>query len=1041
MPWYKSKLPLVYDWQHLLYCLVLALAYVITGRLGLLLAVPPGYASAIFPPAGIAIGAALVGGRHTLPWIFVGSCLLNLWVGYAVQQESAWLVITLALWIAAASVSQAAVGAWLLRHLINYPMALDSVRDVARFLLVSPLLCVTSATVSLGGMAVLGVISISQIGPNWFAWWIGDTLGVLLFLPLLMVLVGEPRTLWRSRAKSVALPMLLFFAIFVAIFVRTRAWERAQSLAEFQFLSRDLSDKLQSQMAAQEDFLQQLSVFLSGPLGVTRADFSALTSRILQRFPAIEAVEWAPRVAGADREGFEAEQRRAFGNFVIGQWDSHARLLPAGDRAVFYPVTYVEPLQGNEATVGLDLASDPVRSAAIEETIHSHAVVATAAVRLGPENPLQGQLLVLAVPNGANGPGVLSVVLRMDKILKALVGPAAPTIAVTLIDQQANQPLLDNFRARVGVPRHEQLITFGTRTYYVRTEPTELYLTRHQSWQSWAVLVIGVLSTSLLGGLLMLSTGERQRFAELLSERTRERDRIWQVSEDLLGVGNFDGYFPIVNPAWTKTLGWSEQEIRALHVDELRHPEDALIGIEGRRRLAEGAGTVRMENRFRHKNGSYRWIDWTMTAEQGLIYMIGRDVTADKEAARLHRETEDQLRQLQKMDSVGQLTGGIAHDFNNLLTIIIGNLEILNRMLETASDKAKKAVRAAMSGATRAATLTQRLLSYAQRQPLRPRAVNLNELVAGMDELIRRTQGEIISYEFALGDGVPFCFCDTNQLETALLNLVINARDAMPNGGRLRIETANVVFDQPSAHARGITAGAYAMLAVSDTGVGMSPETAKRAFEPFFTTKDTGKGTGLGLSMVYGFIKQSNGHIEIDSEPNRGTTLRIFLPALADHDVPDTRRTKGQQVAGDRPDASETILVTEDDPDVRGFVMGALRDVNYQVIEAGDGATALAIIARSDERIDLLLTDVVMPGMNGDELAHRARRLMPNIKVLFMTGYSRNAFIHEGRLSPDIELIEKPFRSEDLAAKVRAVLDAQIDRSNATPGETVAASG
>jgi PAS domain S-box-containing protein len=1020
--------------------LVFVFAYVITGRLGLLLAVPPGFASAIFPPAGIAMAAALVGGRRTLPWIFVGSGLLNLWVGYAVEQESTSLVITLALWIAAASVLQAAVGAWTLRHLINYPMALDRARDVARFLLISPLLCVISATVSLGAMAVLGVVSIAQISSNWLAWWLGDTLGVLLFLPLLMVLAGEPRALWRSRAKSVAAPMVLFFALFVAIFVRTQAREHAQSLAEFQFVSRDLSDKLQSQMVAQEDFLQQLSVLLSGPVRVTRADFAALTGRILQRYPAIEAVAWAPRVAGADRGGFEAEQRRALGNFAILEWDSHARLLPAGDRAVFYPITYIEPSQANEAAMGVDLASDPVRSTAIEDTVRSHVVVATPPIRLGQNSPFEGVLLTLAVSDGANGPGVLGVFLRADKILEALVDPVKPTIAVKLVDQQADRALFDNFHAGAGVPRHEQLLTFGARTYRVRTEPTEPYLTRHQSWQSWAVLVIGVLSTSLLGGLLMLSTGERQRFAALLSERTRERDRIWQVSGDLLGVGNFEGYFPIVNPAWTKTLGWSEEEIRTLHVDELRHPDDAPIGIEGRRRLAEGAGTVRMENRFRHKDGSYRWIDWTMTAEQGLIYMIGRDVTADKEAARLYRDTEDQLRQLQKMDSVGQLTGGIAHDFNNLLTIIIGNLEILNRASETASDKAKKAVRAAMSGATRAATLTQRLLSYAQRQPLRPEAVNLNELVAGMDELIRRTQGEIISYEFALDDSVPFCFCDANQLETALLNLVINARDAMPNGGRLRIETANVLFDQPFAHSRGIAAGAYAMLAVSDTGIGMSPETAKRAFEPFFTTKDTGKGTGLGLSMVYGFIKQSNGHIEIDTEPNRGSTLRIFLPALAAHDGPG-RDAENQDIASNLPEASKTILVTEDDPDVRGFVVGALRDVNYQVIEASDGATALAIIARSDQRIDLLLTDVIMPGMNGDELADRARRLMPNIKVLFMTGYSRNAFIHEGRLSPDIELIEKPFRSEDLAARVRAVLDAQFDRANPAPGVTVVASG
>ena len=1008
----------------LLLGLIIALAYVIAGRFGLLLAVPPGYATAIFPPAGIAVAAALIGGRSTLPWIFAGSGILNLWVGLSVEHQHVALLITLAVAIAAASTLQAAFGAAALRRFISYPMPLDNPRDIARFFLIAPVACLTSATLSLSAMTAAGAIDLAQLAPNWFSWWIGDTLGVLLFLPLVMTLAGEPRSLWRSRTRPVAVPMLLFFALFVAIFVRTRAWERDQSLADFQLLSQSFEDKLQFELSAQQGFLQQLSASWSNPAPVGAEQFATLTSHILQRFPAIQAIEWVPRVAAADRAQFEAAQRRNDAGFDIRDRAPNGRMVRAGDRAFYDPVTYLQPLRGNEAALGFDLASDPARAAAIDSTMRTHAMAATAPVRLvqHPNDPT-GILLSLAVPPGPAGSGVLLIVLRMDKFVGALLGPTARILDVQIIDQAAHQPLFDPLPIGINALQ-DQPIAFGGRTYIIRTAPTALYSMRHQRWQSWTVLVVGVLSTSLLGALLMLSTGERNRFARLLSQRTRERDRIWQVSEDLLGVGNFDGYFLSVNPAWTHTLGWSEDEIRALHVDDLRHPDDAAISNEGRRRLAQGAGTVRMENRFRHKDGSYRWIYWTITAEQGLIYLIGRDVTADKEAAQAHRETEEQLRQLQKTEAIGQLTGGIAHDFNNLLTIIIGNLELLERSLTDAPAKVARSVKSAMSGATRAAALTQRLLAYAQRQPLRPTAVDLNELVAGMGELISRTQGETIHCEFMLGQDLPLCFCDANQLETALLNLAINARDAMPNGGRLRIATMTLQLDATAAAGRNMAAGPYVMLAVSDTGTGMSRETQDRAFEPFFTTKEMGKGTGLGLSMVYGFVRQSSGHIDIDSTPGAGTTLRILLPALATHAAAKTGHADSRPAApDDSRGAGETILVTEDDAGVRGFVVEALRELNYHVLEANDAPSALALMARTEHRIDLLLTDVVMPGMNGRDLANRARSLAPSIRVLFMTGYSQNAFVHQGRLDPDIELIEKPFRSDGLARRVRAMLD------------------
>ncbi len=1021
MPWFDSRQISTARAPPLTFCLAVALIYVIAGRLGLLLAVPPGYATAIFPPAGIAMAAAIIGGPRVLPWIFAGSCMLNVWIGAAVRQ-SPGMFVALALLIAVASTAQAALGAWSLRRFVRHRMALDNPRDLGRFFIIAPLTCLTSASISLAGMALLGTVGLSQLAANWFSWWIGDTLGVLMFLPLVMVLAGEPRRLWRSRMLPVALPMLLFFALFVAIFVRTCTWEHDQSLTEFRLLSQDVRDKLQFELAAQTNSLQQLSASWRGAAPITREDFATLVSPLLQRTPAIQAIEWVPRVAASDRVEFEASQQRDIPGFAIREHGSGGVLIPAGDRPAYYPVLYMEPLHGNEAALGFDLASDPVRAGAIQMTLRNHAAAATTPIRLvqDPGDPT-AILLALAVSTASESRGVLVVVLRMDTVVTSLLGSAGQALGVQLVDQQTQQPLFDTLPSGAA-PAEQQTIAFGGRSYRIRTAPTPLYAARHHSWQSWAVLVIGVLSTSLLGALLMLSTGERHRFARLLAARTHERDRIWHVSEDLLGVSNFEGYFFSVNPAWTQTLGWSEQEIRSLHVNDLRHPDDLAVGTEGRRRLAEGAGTVRMENRFRHKDGSYCWIDWTMTAQNGLIYVIGRNVTADKEAARLHRETEDQLRQLQKTEAIGQLTGGIAHDFNNLLTIIIGNLELLNRTLTDAPARAVRAMQSAMGGATRAATLTQRLLAYAQRQPLRPGTVHLNELVSGMGDMISRTQGEIINCEFALEKNLPLCFCDTNQLETALLNLVINARDAMPNGGCVRIETGNVHLDPAAAKSRDISPGPYVALSVHDTGTGMSRETAARAFEPFFTTKETGKGTGLGLSMVYGFVKQSNGHVEIESEPGRGTTVRLFLPALTAGASPRSKAVTGQST-GEVHGAGETILVAEDDAGVRGFVVATLREVGYRVLEAGDAATALSIIARATERIDLLLTDVVMPGMNGRDLAIRARPLMPHIRVLFMTGYSENAFVHQGRLDPAIALIEKPFRGEDLAARVRAMLD------------------
>ena len=381
-------------------------------------------------------------------------------------------------------------------------------------------------------------------------------------------------------------------------------------------------------------------------------------------------------------------------------------------------------------------------------------------------------------------------------------------------------------------------------------------------------------------------------------------------------------------------------------------------------------------------------------------------------------ETEDALRQAQKMEAVGQLTGGVAHDFNNLLTVIIGGLDTVLRAKPEETVRIRRAADMALQGAQRAASLTARLLAFSRRQPLAPKPVDLNLLVRDMTDLLHRTLGEQIELEGVMAPRLWLAEIDPNQLENAILNLAVNARDAMPEGGKLTIETTNTALDESYvARDSEVIAGQYVMLSVSDNGSGMDAKLLGRVFEPFFTTKDVGKGTGLGLSMVYGFVKQSGGHVTIYSEPGLGTTIKMYFP-----------RFLGESSADDSAEApppgqgEEVVLVVEDSDDVRAYSVMVLRELGYTVLEAADATSAMTVLERS-ARIDLLFTDVVLPGNSGRVLADAALERWPGLKVLFTTGYSRNAIVHQGRLDAGVNLLTKPFTFEQLAASVRDILD------------------
>jgi PAS domain S-box-containing protein len=531
--------------------------------------------------------------------------------------------------------------------------------------------------------------------------------------------------------------------------------------------------------------------------------------------------------------------------------------------------------------------------------------------------------------------------------------------------------------------------------------------------------------------LLALNEGLEARVAERARQlaataaQLEETERRFQllidaVTDFAIFMLDKTGHVVSWNTGAQRIKGYSSAEILGQHFSRFHTEEDRGNGVpQIALATAERTGKYEAEGRRVRKDGSTFVANVVINAiRDGSGNLLGfskitRDITEK-------RATEEQLRQAQKMEAVGHLTGGVAHDFNNLLTVIMGNLEHLERILPPVQPS-QRIVAAALRGASRAAILTHRLLAFSRRQPLIPEVLSVNKLVAGMSELMRRTLGEAVLIETVLAGGLWPTLADSNQLENTLINLAINARDAMPEGGKLTIETANTHLDEAYARMHSeVHAGQYVGIFISDTGIGMDVETVSQAFEPFFTTKDIGQGTGLGLSQVYGFIKQSGGHVKLYSEVGEGTTVKLYLPRYR-----GTEDTLGETVerGGVPQGRSELVLVVEDDPDVRDYTIEMVSDLGYSVLSAVDGASALRLLD-SHREIRLLFTDVGLPGgMNGRQLAEHALRRQPRLKVLYTTGYAPNAIVHQGRLDPGVAVVFKPFTYSDLAAKIRQVLD------------------
>jgi signal transduction histidine kinase/CheY-like chemotaxis protein len=936
--------------------LALALAYFVTGKLGLLMAIPPGYATVVWPPSGIALAAILLYGARLWPGVVIGSFAVNIATSFN-PDPGGWVTAKSALIplaIGGGAALQSLFGAFLVRRAVGSPLELVREREVIKFfLLAGPLGCLLNSTVGTSTLLLTESIQPEQVAFTWWTWWVGDTIGVGVATPLLLILLAEPRDVWRRRRSAAGIPLVCVFALTVALFIWANAAEQARIRAEFERHTQKAVLSVQAKLDNAVHQVQSLSDFYTAVPDVDPATFSTFALRTLELNPGIQALSWNPRVAGGNREDFERRARESgYGGYRIVERNEEGRLVPAAPRDEHVVVLHIEPHEANAAAAGYDLASEGVRRDALRRACDTGQPAATGLLHLIQEKTGKRGLLIFA-PVYSAGPvpvdsesrrqklrGFAIGVLRLDQVLgAALEHHADPDVRIAVRDDSAAGPdrLLwsDGPGAFDPAPVAPEMggllrsgrLTFGGRNWSVLALATPAYTVTAQTWRPWITLSGGMLFMGVLAAFLLMVTGKAVLIERLGAERAAE-----------LSAANV-------------TLQ-REMEIRKRAQEELQRKE-----VE--------------------------------------------------------------LRQAQKMEAIGRLAGGIAHDFNNLLTAILGYGNLLELKMEP-GDPSRGDVEEILNAGKRATDLTRQLLAFSRRQVLVPKVLDLNAVVFDVVKILKRLIGEHIELVTRVQPGLGRVMADPSQVEQVIMNLAINARDAMSKGGTLTIETQDVYLDEsyPQIHPE-VLPGPYVMLTVSDTGAGMDPETQAMIFEPFFTTKERGKGTGLGLSTVYGIVRQSDGYIRVYSEPGRGSTFKVYLPR-ADKGA----ETHKSAIIADAPKGgSESILVVEDEAPVRKLLCNVLRTRGYKVAEAGNGAEALETKQKTPAPIQLLITDLVMPGIGGRELAEQMTGAQPGLKVLYVSGYTEDAVMRKGELGVGSAFLSKPFTPETLLRQVRTLLD------------------
>ncbi|WP_410499874.1 diguanylate cyclase domain-containing protein [Chitinibacter sp. S2-10] len=638
----------------LLTTLLLSAAYLVSGKLGLLLAIPPGYASAIFPPAGIAVTAAFIYGRRAILGVLLGSFALNLWIGYESTHQFSQLGTITAALIAIASTVQAIVGGQLLRHFIGYPAAFDNLRDILYFQLLASVICLISATLSVGALFVLGLVTADAFLFSWFMWWVGDTLGVLVLLPLTMICLGQPRQLWRRRAATVAVPMLAAFTVLVVLYVNVSNWEHTEIMTEFRLQSQRAADMIQARLEEQESLLEQTQGFFAANQNVSDEDFRKFSRKALLRFPMIQAIEWAPRIESAQRREFEAKQQQRLPGFQISEHDQHRVLRAAKERAVYYPVTYAEPLESNQFVFGFDLLSTQDRAAALLQAVRSTRSIATQPIHLlQATKDTYGFLLLHAVRTRTTDEGVVLTVIRVDDFLDKLLPSGKEQLQIQLTDVETGTLFYNSFANPGTQAQWQQKIIYGQREFLFATAPSAAYLAQHQGWQSVTLLSASILGIGLLGAFLMLGTGYtarvesqvQQQMAEL-NESSEKLTTLYQLSPLGIVFTALDGRFLEFNAAFERITGYSADELKTLDYFTLtpeKYMPDELVQLET---LMKHGRYGPYEKEYRRKDGTLiaiRLNGLLLNGKDGEHYAwsLIEDISEQKQTEEILRSSEE----------------------------------------------------------------------------------------------------------------------------------------------------------------------------------------------------------------------------------------------------------------------------------------------------------------------------------------------------------------------------------------------------------------
>jgi len=945
----------------LLRCLGLAAVYFVTGKLGLLMAIPPGYATVVWPPSGIALAALIMYGWRLWPGVVLGSFAVNIATGIDPAGEITARSLFIPLSIAFGAGFQALLGAILVRRYVGDPLELIRERDVIKFFLIAgPLVCMVNSSVGAATLLYMGAIRPEQFAFTWWTWWVGDTIGVGVATPLLLILLGKPRDIWRRRLLTAGIPLVCVFVLTVGLFVWANAAEQARIRAEFERHTQKAALSIQSKLDNAVHQVRSLADFYTAVPDVDRSTFTTFAQKTLELNPGIQALSWNPRVRGSERDSFERRARETgHPGFRIVEMAGDGNMAPAGPREEHVVVLHIEPRGTNAAAAGYDVASERVRREALELARDTGQAAATGRLRLIQEKTGKRDILIfLPVYEAGHVPvtveerrlkirGYAIGILRLERVLDAALElHADPDVRVAVRDDSATGPerLLWSdapgaIDAATETPQESAgrepgelvrtgRIAIGGRTWSIVCRAMPSYTLGAQTWRPWITLAGGMLFMGFLGALLLMVTGKAVLIGRLGAERAAE--------------------------------------------------------------LSAANASLQREMDFR------------------------------KQAQDALQAKETELRQAQKMEAVGRLAGGIAHDFNNLLTAIVGYGNLAEAKLGP-RDPIRVDVEEILNAGKRATDLTRQLLAFSRRQVLVPKVLDMNGIVADVVKILQRLIGANIELITLMEPDLGRVRADPSQVEQVIMNLAINARDAMAKGGKLTIETRNARLDDHYARSHPeVQPGEFVMLAVSDTGAGMDRETQAKIFEPFFTTKDRGKGTGLGLSTVYGIVRQSGGHIWVYSEPDRGSTFKVYLPRVKDQaeiykSAPHTSAPQG---------GSETILVAEDERSVRKLLSSVLQAAGYRVMDAGDGSEALEAYRNSAIPVQLLITDLVMPGMGGRELAEKLTAAHPELKVLYVSGYTEDAIVRQGELGKGAAFLSKPFTPETLLRRVREALDA-----------------